>query len=321
MVESITTRIDSVTKIPREYLQTVCPPPKSVKISVTERCNHACQYCALRLRRHPPGAMSKETYKRIIRECVDAGVKEVGVFYMGEPTMCGWIGEAVSIAKGEGIPYVFMTTNGTYYQALARYEDVMKAGLDSLKFSLNYSDPEQYSQMTGCRPELFDRFLRNIKQTRMLRDELGVKTTLWASSIQYDGAQAEKMAKTIAEVEPYLDGPVYFLPLYSMASWTAEREKELGFRPTAGNQGRIGALRDPLPCWTAFTAANISVRENGKPFLSACSFDVNGAWNIGDLSLMSFKEAWNSPEFQTLRAAHLAKDVTGSLCEKCVAYA
>lgn len=318
---AITERIDSVTKIPEAYLQPVVPPPKSVKISVTERCNHACQYCALRLRKHPAGVMSRETYRRIIRECAEYGVQEVGVFYMGEPTMCNWIGEAVQIAKDEGIPYVFMTSNGTYMHALPRYGDAMRAGLDSLKFSLNYSSPEQFEQMTGCRGDLFHRFIRNIKATRELRDVIGAKTTLWASSIQYDGEQAEKMQAVIKEVEPWLDGPVYFLPLYSMASWTAEREKELGFKPTAGNQGRIGALRDPLPCWTAFTAAHVSVTEQGAPFLSACSFDVDGAWDIGDLSTMTFAEAWNSPAFQELRKAHLRKDVTGSLCEKCVAYA
>ena len=112
-MDQITARIDAVTKIPPEFLAEVVPPPKSVKISVTERCNHACQYCALRLRNHPPGYMTPQTYRRIVKECAEFGVKEVGVFYMGEPTMCNWIGDAVRIAKEEGIPYVFMTSNGS----------------------------------------------------------------------------------------------------------------------------------------------------------------------------------------------------------------
>jgi hypothetical protein len=33
-----------------------------------------------------------------------------------------------------------------------------------------------------------------------------------------------------------------------------------------------------------------------------------------------FVEAWNSEPFVKLRAAHLKKDVTGTVCEKCVAY-
>jgi hypothetical protein len=31
-------------------------------------------------------------------------------------------------------------------------------------------------------------------------------------------------------------------------------------------------------------------------------------------------EAWNSERFVKLRAAHIRKDVTGTVCEKCVAY-
>jgi hypothetical protein len=31
-------------------------------------------------------------------------------------------------------------------------------------------------------------------------------------------------------------------------------------------------------------------------------------------------EAWNAPEFVKLRAAHLKKDVHGTVCENCVAY-
>ena len=31
-------------------------------------------------------------------------------------------------------------------------------------------------------------------------------------------------------------------------------------------------------------------------------------------------DAWNSPAFRALREAHLRKDVSGTACEKCVAY-
>jgi hypothetical protein len=41
---------------------------------------------------------------------------------------------------------------------------------------------------------------------------------------------------------------------------------------------------------------------------------------MGDLLEQSFMEAWNSEKFRNLRAAHLNKDVTGTVCESCVAY-
>ena len=244
--EHIVDRIDAVTKIPPAYRQPVCPAPKSVKISITERCNHSCGYCALRLRRHKAGEMSKADYARIVEECAAAGVQEIGVFFLGEPTMLSWIGEAVSIAKAN-VPYVFMTSNGTHLRAVERYGDCMRAGLDSLKFSLNYSDPDQYAELTGCAPAGFYQLVENIKATRILRDHLGAKTKLWASAIQYDGHQADRMRGVIAQVEPSLDGPAYLLPLYSMGAFARERELELGYRPTAGNQAPLAQATSEGP--------------------------------------------------------------------------
>ena len=41
---------------------------------------------------------------------------------------------------------------------------------------------------------------------------------------------------------------------------------------------------------------------------------------MANLHETSFSEAWNSIPFQELRKAHLRKDVSGTVCEKCVAY-
>jgi iron-sulfur cluster protein len=101
-----------------------------------------------------------------------------------------------------------------------------------------------------------------------------------------------------------------------MGAFAVQREHELGYRPTAGNQGRIGALREPLPCWSAFTEGHVTAE--GK--LSACCFDATANWTMGDLTKLSFMEAWNSAPFVKLREAHLKKDVCGTVCENCIAY-
>jgi hypothetical protein len=41
---------------------------------------------------------------------------------------------------------------------------------------------------------------------------------------------------------------------------------------------------------------------------------------MGDLNLQPFPEAWHSARFQRLRSANLAEDVSGTVCEKCIAY-
>jgi hypothetical protein len=168
----------------------------------------------------------------------------------------------------------------------------------------------------GVSRRLFRRALDNIKSTWELRSRGGYKTGLYASSIRYDGEQQEKMERLLSErVRPYVDQH-YWLPLYSMGAFATQRESELGYRPTAGNQGRIGALREPLPCWSAFTEGHVTAE--GK--LSACCFDATAHWTMGDLNQQSFMEAWNSESFVKLRAAHLRKDVCGTVCEQCIAY-
>lgn len=101
-----------------------------------------------------------------------------------------------------------------------------------------------------------------------------------------------------------------------MGSFATAREEELGYKPIAGNQGRLAALRDPLPCWSAFTEGHVTA--DGR--LSACCFDANSNWTMGDLNTTPFMEAWNSTAFTELRAAHLAGDVSKTVCADCVAY-
>jgi Iron-sulfur cluster-binding domain len=54
--------------------------------------------------------------------------------------------------------------------------------------------------------------------------------------------------------------------------------------------------------------------------LSACCFDHDGRFDMGDLNALSFMAAWHSEPFRALRRANLAEDVAGTVCEKCLAY-
>ena len=311
---SITSRIDAVTKIPQRYLAASLPAPRAVKIELTSQCNYRCGFCAHRLRMKSRGEMDRAFYERVVGEMVDAGVEELGVFYIGESFMCDWLPEAIGFAKRRGIRYVFLTTNGSLATA-ARVEACMAAGLDSLKFSMNNADEEQFARIAQVKRKLFRDSIANLEAARRVRDEGGYKCGLYASSIQYDGEQQARMLELVDEIEPFVDEH-YWLPLYSMGSLATQREEELGYRPIAGNQGRIGALREPLPCWSAFTEGHITY--DGK--LSACCFDAGDKWVMADLNRAGFMDGWNSPAFTKLREAHLERDVRGTICESCVAY-
>ena len=317
-MKTITDRIDSITLIPPGYLKAAPPAPMSVKMEISPRCNYRCGFCALRTREaQPKWDMDFGLFQRVTREMRAAGVEEVGVFYLGESFMNPrLLVDCIAYLKRElGMPYVFLTSNASMAFPEA-VEECMKAGLDSLKWSINAADEEQFEEVMGVSGKLFIRALDNVKAAWATRRGGGYRTGLYASSIRYDGAQLEKMQALLAQhVLPFVDQH-YWLPLYSMGAFAIQREEDLGYRPTAGNQGRLDALRAPLPCWSAFTEGHVTAE--GK--LSACCFDATANWTMGDLTKMSFMEAWNSQPFVKLRAAHLKKDVRGTVCEQCIAY-
>ena len=317
-MNTITERIDSTTRIPAEYLKALPPAPKSVKIEISPRCNYRCGFCALRTRAvQPKWDMDFHLFQRIAFEMRQAGVEEVGVFYLGESFMNPrLLVDCIAFLKRDvGMPYVFLTSNASMAFPEA-VEECMRAGLDSLKWSVNAADEDQFEKIMGVKGRLFRNALDNIATAWEIRRAHRFRTGLYASSIRYDGEQQARMERLLAErVRPWVDEH-YWLPLYSMGSFATQREAELGYRPTAGNPGCIGALREPLPCWSAFTEGHVTAE--GK--LSACCFDATANWAMGDLNRQSFMEAWHSTAFARLRAAHLERDVRGTVCEQCVAY-
>jgi hypothetical protein len=315
-VEGITARIDRITLLTDAYRMPAPPVPKSVKIELTARCDFQCFFCASAMRLRDKADIDQAFFRRILREMRDLGVEEIGLFYLGESFLCEWLPEAIHYAKHEcGFPYVFLTTNGRL-AIPDRVRKCMQAGLDSLKFSFNFADERQFTEVTKVRAADFRRVEENLRAARRIRDDVeastGHRCGLYASSIRYDDAQLAKMQAAVARILPYVDEH-YWLPLYGQAGLTSGAH---GTVPTAGNQGRVGALRKPLPCWSLFTEGHITY--DGR--LSACCFDHDGRFGMGDLNTQSFMQAWHSEPFQVLRRANLAENVCGTVCEKCIAY-
>lgn len=309
---SISKRIDRVTGIPKAYRNVVLPAPVSVKIELTSKCNYMCHFCARAKDLRKTGHMDFDLYCSLVDEMMLSGVEELGMFYLGESFLYPRLPEAISYAKHKGCKYVFLTTNGSIASE-SKVNSCMSAGLSSLKWSFNYSDAEQLTEIANVKKRYWDNTLQNIKDAYNLREENNYDCGLYASYIDYDGEQGERMKEAISKIEGYVD-EVYALPLYNQAGFVTEQERAKGWKPTAGNRGRLDNLRDGLPCWAVFTEGHITY--DGK--LAACCFDHNNSFEMADLTKMSFMEGWNSVKFQGLRAAHLDKDVSGTPCENCM---
>lgn len=288
-----------------------------MKIELTQRCNYRCAFCALQFREKSTTDLDWDLFKRITTEMREAGVVEIAPFYIGESFVnpkrlvqaIRWLKEDLQT------PYVFLTTNGSLANPDV-VEECMKAGLNSLKFSATSANEKDFEEVVRVSPRLFYKALENIKKAREVRDRGGYKTRLYASSIKYHGEQESRMQALLDEhVVPYVDQH-YWLPLYTFGAMTQHTTEGLNYKPTPGNMGRVGALRDPLPCWCVFTEGHVCA----DGMLSCCGFDATNQYTMADLNKVSFMEGWHSATFRNIRKAHINKNVKGTVCEDCALY-
>lgn len=186
----------------------------------------------------------------------------------------------------------------------------MEAGLDSLKFSLNFHSPGQLASVAQVDERYFHKAIENLKAAKKIRDEGGFKCGLYASSIKFDGKQGEAMERIVDEILPFVNEH-YWLPLYGMSG----AAKAAGWTPKPGNPGRLAAMREPIPCWSVFTEGHIT--KDG--LMSACCFGGGDSMVMADLKQVGFMAGWNSQAYRDLRAAHLRGDVTDTACKECAA--
>ncbi|HDJ04891.1 MAG TPA: radical SAM protein, partial [Candidatus Bathyarchaeota archaeon] len=124
-------------------------PVKSLRVSVTQRCNLRCFYCHLEGEKPQtnPVEMAPQEIERIVEVAASFGVESVKLTG-GEPLLRKDIGEIVERISGvPGIVEVSMTTNGTFLKGSAA--QLREAGLARVNVSLDTLRPETYRMITG----------------------------------------------------------------------------------------------------------------------------------------------------------------------------
>ncbi len=126
------------------YAATVAP--RSVRLSLTDRCDLACIYC----RPHKKDGYASErldlrAWKVMVEGLVRAGVRRVRLTG-GEPLLSPLVVEVVRHLADLGLDDVALTTNATRLAELAR--PLRDAGLRRINVSLDSLDPARFRAMT-----------------------------------------------------------------------------------------------------------------------------------------------------------------------------
>ena len=280
--------------------------PKDMLVGVTNHYNHKCIFCAHQIMNRPYGEIDPVLLKRIMQEAYDMGVRRVGLYTIGEMFLCKEIVTHIKNAKEIGFTYIYGDTNG----ALAtkeRMREVLLAGLNSIKFSINAGTRESYRIVHG--KDQFETVIQNVKDCYSLKQETGLNFKLMVSVVVTTIIEDE--VSIIKEMlGPYVDE----FMIHDASDTLQKYSNEAGERKKSIYKDQSRKKKDDYICSMVFD--RIHITHNG--FLTACCQDFNDDLLIADLKKVSLYDAWNGEKFKRFREMHLTKKLEGTLCHGCL---
>ncbi len=294
-------RIENNEKV-HSYLPIV-PFPKNMLLEITNVCNSCCIFCANAKTSRKKKMMDLAFGKKILKEAYDNGTREVGFYATGEPLVNMDLEKYIAYAKQIGYEYVYITTNGVLLDK-QRAESIIEAGIDSVKFSINASNEQDYYLIHG--KDDFNRIINNITEFHEVRKHSKKPVNLFISCILTSYTQEIKdemnfIFKDIAD-------DMFFLECVNQGGYMHEINKRLAI-------GGDGGYHPPNNICPMFFK-NLYVSVEG--YLTMCCTDFQNYLAVADLNKTPLKDAWNNEHAQKLRKAHIDHKLAGTLCFNCI---
>ena len=126
-----------------ENLYHSIPPfPKEIHIDINNRCNHKCYFCANpKIRKYD--ALDLKLAFNLMKQAKENGSTDLALQATGEPFMDKRLPEFIKEGKRLKYDYIYINTNGALANS-KRAQPVIDAGCDSIKFSINAHNRENF---------------------------------------------------------------------------------------------------------------------------------------------------------------------------------
>lgn len=282
--------------------------PKNALVELTNVCNHSCIFCKNPDQARKLTHLDINIFSNFVEQAVDQGLEEIGLYATGEPFMTKGLSEYIKIAKKLGVRRIYITTNGAL-ATLTKVKECVEAGLNSIKFSINASNKEDYALIHGS--DDFDVVLANVTQIYQWVQNNKVNLQMLGSCVLIPllkdrKPQHELIFKKYFEDIIYVEagsqgGQAFALPF-------EESVKQAVF-------GGINSLpRSDRPCQLPWSRIHLTA----EGYLTACCVDYNLDLVYANIREGNLSELWNNSKVQALRANHLADSLAGTLCDQCM---
>lgn len=171
------------------------------EISLTNKCNHRCKFCAISFSQKERIDLDTTVIKNTITDMAKVGVKAIMFGGEGEPLIHRDIISILKHTKKCGMD-IALTTNGVLFDADVTQE--LMPILSWIKFSVDAGDIDTYTRLHGTKSFDYKRVLDNIsrasfyKRIKKVNCKIGVQSILLKSNIE----TIPKLAKHLVFLHP-----------------------------------------------------------------------------------------------------------------------
>lgn len=288
------------------------PLPHSLNIELNSTCNQSCIFCSFHGKYAPSKPFLTTMKKKDAIALIDMakkygiGKKEIGFYLAGEVFLYKDLAEIIAYAKEQGFAYTFITTNG----ALAtpdRMKEVLDAGLDSIRISINAINREMYRELHGTND--FDKVVFNLKYMHDYIKDNSLKVATSISCVitkKTIGIQEKFKCLFGGYVDDILFIPVMLQRLNCDEQFIEE------YQVVDDSQTEMKSdFICPLLFDTMYINANLEVMPCCEAYNTDCIFyDLKDDFDL--------KSAWNSTKYKEYRNLFLNhQSLSNTICKTC----
>jgi MoaA/NifB/PqqE/SkfB family radical SAM enzyme len=288
------------------------PAPRGIHVVLLNKCNAACIMCPYFSPKYTPYHKSdffkgevKLMDEKIFRKVASyAGKYKVALQFgeVEEPLMHHQFPKFVEIAKKEGVPYTYVSTNGILLDE-RKSEALIKAGIDILKISINSTSEEGYTKIFGR--NFKQRVYKNLEN--FLKMSRGTNIEVGASFIIQPPVENEKddfirIMKSMG---------VDWVTIYRLVEHNLE-DGSISFQEVYNRNERY-TCSQPWVVSVVFPDGEVSI---------CCKAMTDIGWHgiveMGNINKQSFEEIWSGREYSQLRREQIDNDFKKfKLCINC----
>jgi MoaA/NifB/PqqE/SkfB family radical SAM enzyme len=290
-----------------EWLKGRNPPPISVELDMTNRCNHRCCECVVNyFRIADNSSFSVKMAKNIIRQLAENKIRGLIFTGGGEPLCNPYTLDTIELAKSKGLDLGFITNGSLLNDRSAR---VILKNCTWIRVSLDAASPEVFKLTHGMDGNEFNKVVGNIELLVRMKKMLKSSCIIGVGFLTYDNSVTDMVKATILTKKLGVDY-LQFRPMQIHNGgkfeyhWTDVQEEIAECFKYSGNgfqilysQHKYEMAKDPQfgryyqKCYGQQFATVISA--SGKMYV-CCHTRGYAKYCIGDLAKKSFSAIWNS---------------------------